>query len=134
MPWKECNQIDERLKFIARLLDGEKMAAVCRDVKVSRKTGYTPSAEEAAIHTDAFRRRLEEMGYVEGRSVAIEYRWARGDYSRLPSFAADLLGRRSRWWLQLAIRPRKPPRQRACRFPSSLSSVRTPCAPALSRA
>jgi putative ABC transport system substrate-binding protein len=33
------------------------------------------------------------MGYVEGRDVAIEYRWAEGDYSRLPSFAADLLSR-----------------------------------------
>jgi putative transposase len=32
--------MDERLKFIARLLDGEKMAAVCRDFNVSRKTGY----------------------------------------------------------------------------------------------
>jgi putative transposase len=32
--------MDERLKFIARLLDGEKMAAVCRDLNVSRKTGY----------------------------------------------------------------------------------------------
>jgi putative transposase len=40
MPWQECNQMDERLKFIARLLDGEKMAAVCRDFNVSRKTGY----------------------------------------------------------------------------------------------
>jgi len=26
MPWKECNQMDERLRFVARLLDGEKMA------------------------------------------------------------------------------------------------------------
>jgi len=40
MPWKECNQMDERLKFIARLLDGDKMAVVCRDFNVSRKTGY----------------------------------------------------------------------------------------------
>ncbi len=40
MPWNECNQMDERLKFIARLLDGEKMAAVCRNFNVSRKTGY----------------------------------------------------------------------------------------------
>ena len=53
----------------------------------------TRSPDEAAIHTDAFRRGLEEMGYVEGRSVAIEYRWANGDYSQLPSFVADLLGR-----------------------------------------
>ena len=32
--------MDERLKFIARLLDGEKMAALCRDFGISRKTGY----------------------------------------------------------------------------------------------
>src|ERR1700675_3543096 len=40
MPWKECNSMDERLKFIARLLDGEKMAVLCRQFGISRKTGY----------------------------------------------------------------------------------------------
>jgi hypothetical protein len=30
MPWKECNQMDERLKFVARLLEGERMAALLR--------------------------------------------------------------------------------------------------------
>lgn len=40
MPWKECNPMDERLKFIARLLDGDKMAALCREFGISRKTGY----------------------------------------------------------------------------------------------
>ena len=30
MPWKVCNPMDERLKFVARLLDGEKMAGLCR--------------------------------------------------------------------------------------------------------
>jgi transposase InsO family protein len=40
MPWKECNQMDERLRLVARLLDGEKMAAVCREFGISRKTGY----------------------------------------------------------------------------------------------
>src|SRR5262247_1451561 len=40
VPWKECNPMDERLKFIARLLDGEKMAVLCRDFGISRKTGY----------------------------------------------------------------------------------------------
>jgi putative transposase len=32
VPWKECNHADERLKSIARLLDGEKMAVVCRKI------------------------------------------------------------------------------------------------------
>ena len=53
----------------------------------------TRSPEEAAIHTSAFRRGLEEMGYIEGRSVAIEYRWAKGDYSQLPPLVADLRSR-----------------------------------------
>jgi putative ABC transport system substrate-binding protein len=53
----------------------------------------TRSPEEAMIHTNAFRRGLEEMGYVEGRSVAVEYRWAKGDYSQLPHLVADLRSR-----------------------------------------
>jgi len=40
MPWKECSVMDEKLKFIARLLDGEKMSVLCREFSISRKTGY----------------------------------------------------------------------------------------------
>jgi len=40
MPWKECRPMDERLRFIARLLDGEKMAPLCRQFGISRVTGY----------------------------------------------------------------------------------------------
>ena len=40
MPWRECCRMDERLKFVARLLDGEKMAVLCREFEISRKTGY----------------------------------------------------------------------------------------------
>lgn len=40
MPWKECKPMDERLKFVARLLDGEKMSVVCREFGISRPTGY----------------------------------------------------------------------------------------------
>jgi len=40
MPWNECKPMDERLKFIARLLDGEKMAPMCREFGISRVTGY----------------------------------------------------------------------------------------------
>ncbi|EAV44660.1 putative transposase protein [Stappia aggregata IAM 12614] len=40
MPWKEVSVMEERLRFIARLLDGEGMSAVCREFGISRKTGY----------------------------------------------------------------------------------------------
>jgi putative transposase len=40
MPWKECHVEDERLRFIARLLDGETMTALCAAFGISRKTGY----------------------------------------------------------------------------------------------
>lgn len=40
MPWKECSKVDEKVKFVARLLDGEKMAPLCREFNISRKTGY----------------------------------------------------------------------------------------------
>ena len=40
MPWEESNKMDERLKFVARLLEGEKMSGICREFGISRKTGY----------------------------------------------------------------------------------------------
>ena len=51
----------------------------------------TTSPEPTATVLVAFRRGLNESGYVEGQNVAIEYRWAEGQYDRLPAMAADLV-------------------------------------------
>ncbi|WP_353850664.1 helix-turn-helix domain-containing protein, partial [Acidiphilium sp.] len=40
MPWKACSVMDERVRFIARLLEGESMSELCREAGISRKTGY----------------------------------------------------------------------------------------------
>ena len=40
MPWRACSVMEERLRFVARLLDGEAMTDVCREFGISRKTGY----------------------------------------------------------------------------------------------
>ena len=48
------------------------------------------SPEESATHAAAFRRGLSDSGFVDRANVAIEYRWARGDYGRLPALASAL--------------------------------------------
>jgi len=58
--------------------------------------GFLSSASPSAWkpYLEAFRQGLNEAGYVEGRTVAVEYRWAEGQYERLPSLAADLVRRK----------------------------------------
>jgi len=52
------------------------------------------SADPYAMAVRAFHQGLKGTGFVEGQNVAIEYRWAEGQYNRLPALAADLVHRR----------------------------------------
>jgi putative ABC transport system substrate-binding protein len=51
------------------------------------------SPDDSTLVLAAFRQALAEAGYVEGRNVAIEFRWAEGRYDRLPALAAELVRR-----------------------------------------
>lgn len=51
------------------------------------------SADDSVRVVAAFRQAVAEAGYVEGRNVAIEFRWAQGQFDRLPALAAELVRR-----------------------------------------
>jgi|AmaraimetFIIA100_FD_contig_123_99976_length_1654_multi_8_in_1_out_0_3 putative ABC transport system substrate-binding protein len=90
----------KRREFIALLGGGGLLLAA----KVKRARGQQPAMPVVgllgattphgyAAQLAAFRQGLSEAGFVEGRNVAIEYRWAEDQYDRLPALAADLVRR-----------------------------------------
>jgi putative tryptophan/tyrosine transport system substrate-binding protein len=70
--------------------------AVLAQQKAMPVIGFLGSGSPGPVssHLAAFRQGLAETGYVEGRDVEIEYRWAEGHYDRLPTLAADLVSRK----------------------------------------
>jgi putative tryptophan/tyrosine transport system substrate-binding protein len=55
---------------------------------------HTLSPENVPHFVPAFQQGLKEAGFVEGQNIAVEYRWGRGQYNRLPELAADLVSRK----------------------------------------
>jgi ABC-type uncharacterized transport system substrate-binding protein len=87
-----------RRDFIA-LLGGASMAArpfAARPQPALPVVGFanSGSAQAQALMVAAYRKGLEEAGFVEGKNVLIESRWADGQYDRLPEFMADLIKRK----------------------------------------
>jgi putative ABC transport system substrate-binding protein len=70
--------------------------AVGAQQKAMPVIGYlsTSSPGPAEPYVAAFRHGLSETGYIEGQNLAIEYRWAEGNFDRLPALATDLVGRK----------------------------------------
>ena len=83
----------QRRQFIA-LIGGVVVAPplVARAQTVLPPIGFLSgrSPDESADLVDAFAADLKDGGFVEGKNVAVESRWAQGDYARLPALAAEL--------------------------------------------
>jgi hypothetical protein len=84
---------------------------------------HSASATFTATLTAGFEQGLKEAGYVNVQNLTIEYRWAEGQYDRLPSIIADLIEHRSRRLRPWADRRlRAPPWRRRPPFQSFLSA------------
>jgi putative ABC transport system substrate-binding protein len=73
--------------------------------------GFVSSASADTSYMAAFRQGVADLGYTDGRNVAIEFRWADGKFERLPALLADLIQRRAQVELPRGLRPRRQPRQ-----------------------
>jgi ABC-type uncharacterized transport system substrate-binding protein len=90
----------KRREFIA-LLGGAGLLCAAKVRRVRAQQPSMPvigflsgrSPAESRYLVNAFRSGLNEQSYVEGRNVIIEFRWADGQYERLPALAAELVGR-----------------------------------------
>jgi putative ABC transport system substrate-binding protein len=86
-----------RRKFIT-LLGGAAvvwpLAARAQQPVQIRRIGYlgSDSASKTVVRVDALRTGLHDLGYVEGKNIVIEFRWAEGNYDRLPDLVAELIG------------------------------------------
>jgi len=69
------------------------LAADAQQAKRLPRIGYLNGGSPSAFEylTEAFRQGLRELGYVEGQTITIEYRWAEGKFDRLPDLAAELI-------------------------------------------
>ena len=84
-----------RREFIAALGSAAAWPVVARAQQAMPVIGFMSarSPEDTVEVLKAFHNGLEQGGFIDGRNVNIEYRWARGDYSRLPVLATELIGR-----------------------------------------
>ncbi len=82
------------IELLATLALGILLAPLAVDAQQPSKMyriGFLSGRSGPSNTDEAFRQGLRDLGYVEGKNIAIEYRWAHGNIERLPALAADLI-------------------------------------------
>ena len=83
MPWKESSAMEERLRFVARLIEGEAMTDLCLEFGISRKTGYKIfnryKEEGLAALTDRSRRPVHYANQLPAQIEALNRHRSRGE-------------------------------------------------------
>jgi len=132
-----------RRKFLATLLGGAAASLAGSPFAVARQAampliGFVNAGSAKggyARPVSAFRQGLSETGYVEGRNVAIEWRWAEGQYDRLPALIADLVHSKVKVIVATGTSGQRfPPKRQSPRYPSSSRPRQIRCTSASSAA
>jgi putative ABC transport system substrate-binding protein len=79
------------LAFVVALTVCGVMGEAQQPARILRIGLLIPSSASSSARVEAFRQRLRELGYVEGKNIVIEYRYAEGKLERLPDLAAELI-------------------------------------------
>jgi putative ABC transport system substrate-binding protein len=84
----------EFITLIGGAAAGWPLAARAQQAQQVRRIGYlgSASASSTEARVDALRTGLRDLGHIEGNNIVIEFRWAEGNYDRLPDLAAELIG------------------------------------------
>lgn len=93
-PLKLISDLRFLISGFCLLLFGLCVSASAQQAKKVPRIGYLGAVSRAANHAriEAFRQGLRDLGYIEGKNIIVEYRYADQHYNRLPSLAAELLG------------------------------------------
>jgi putative ABC transport system substrate-binding protein len=128
----------DRRRFIRAIASGVLAAPLTASAQPAgslRRIGFLGAAESSDTNflrfVDAFRARLAELGYVEGRNVVIETRWAAGRYERLPDLAAELVRLKVEVIVTAAVPAIRAAREATTTIPIVMAAVVDPVATGL---
>jgi ABC-type uncharacterized transport system substrate-binding protein len=115
------------LLFATALLALVNLADAQQGSKISR-IGYLNPRSGPGAREEAFRQGLRDLGYIEGKNIVIEYRWAAGNYDRLPALAAELARLKVDVYVTAATRPTLAAKEASGTTPIVMAEVGDPVA------